>query len=755
MVWLLLSCLIFNGGNVKKYILLFVISLVLQTLVNAQSWRSAYNTPIVPISGGCMTDQNTAWLVGYLPIPDTLNVVDIFKSTDGGMTWVVKYQSISKYLGFDISFVNSTTGFVGLNRGTILKTTDGGDSWQTIWIPDTTYSNTKIHFFDANLGFSLATNGSATKIYKTTDGGNTWITTATIATSMEAMDFYSPTIGIATAKTNYLYYTSDGATWNKAPAPTFPQINYSRTDQWGLKFISATTAVSGGWGSSSVGLQPTIFLKTTDGGATWSYMAQASANLTYVNCNSIYFKDQLNGFAVGGSTNPGTVIFKTTDGGTNWVPLPSVAGFTPKIVMGYNDKVIVSGAEGNIIISSDFGNSWTSVSKFPFAAVSSINIINNDVYACGYDGTFFKSTDLGATFNMSFMVSGNKCLWSKGIYFLNENLGYAASQYGQVLKTTDAGASWIQVLRDSLSTSINNTDLYFINENIGFVVGNFGSNVDIIYKTTNGGGTWTNSQNKAFQSLNCIAFADEMHGAACGNKSAILFTTDQGTTWNPATVNTTDQLAINGITFYNGLNGIAVGTGIILKTTDGGATWNQITIPSYLQSVTINGICHDSSGILYSVGKIYCIKSTDGGNTWQNIMDSVFAAHTYITAMNSIVLDKSGFIWIAQGKGIITNSPVTGITKDATEPLSFKLEQNYPNPFNPSTTIGFTINKRGLVTLKLFDILGREVRLIYKGDMTAGSHKLNFNAANLASGIYFYSLQVNDQFTCRKMTLLK
>jgi hypothetical protein len=246
-----------------------------------------------------------------------------------------------------------------------------------------------------------------------------------------------------------------------------------------------------------------------------------------------------------------------------------------------------------------------------------------------------------------------------------------------------------------------------------------------------------------------------MHGAVGGNKSALLYTTDQGVSWNTATVNTTDQLAINGITFYNGLNGIAVGTGIILKTTDGGATWNQITIPSYLLSVTLKGICHDSSGILYSAGNTYCLKSTDSGNTWQNIMDSVFAAHTYITAMNSIALDKFGFIWIAHGKGLITNSPVTGIKKDAVHPASFNLGQNYPNPFNPSTMISFTNTQRGFVTLKLFDILGREVRVIYKGEMAAGTHVINFNADKLASGNYIYTLQVNDQFTCRKMTLLK
>jgi photosystem II stability/assembly factor-like uncharacterized protein len=740
----------------KKYILFFVISLFLQNLVNAQTWRSAYNTSIVPILGGCMTDQNTAWLIGSMSIPGNTSLLGIYKSTDGGMTWVNKYQLNSMYSGDDISFGNSTTGFAGLTHGTILKTTNGGDSWQKIWIPDTTYSITKIHFFDDNLGFAMCTNGSASKIYKTTDGGNSWVISASIASSLEAMDFFNPTTGIATGNTGYLYYTTDGATWNKAPNPTLSSIiTYSRSDQWGLKFTSATTAVSCGWGSFAVGLQPTIFLKTTNAGASWTYMAQAAANLTYVNCNSIYFKDQLNGIAVGGSTNPGTVICKTTDGGINWVPIPSVSGFNPSTIIGFNDQLIIAGGDGNIIVSSDFGNSWVSTSKYPNSAKSSISIIDNNIYSCGYDGTFFKSTDYGATFYMSFMTAANKCLWSKGIYFLNENLGFAASQFGQVLKTTDAGTSWTQVLHDTLSSFINNAGLYFINANTGFVVGNIASGVDIIYKTTDGGQSWSNIQNTAYQNLNCIAFADDMHGAVGGNKSTILFTTDQGVSWKTATVNSLVSAAVNGITFYNGFNGIAVGTGFMLKTTDGGATWNQFNIPDYLSTVTLSGICHDSSGTLYSVGKYYCLKSTDSGNSWQNIMDSVFAASVYATAMNSIALDKSGSIWIAHGRGMITNSPVTGIKNDAVQPALFSLGQNYPNPFNPSTTISITIAQHGFIKLKLFDILGREVRVIYNGEMNAGTHKINFNAGNLASGSYIYSLQVNDQVTSRKMILLK
>src|ERR1039458_9754227 len=735
----------------KKLFLFFVISLCLSNFVYAQTWHQAFNVPIPVTRGGCMVDQNTAWFVG--------DYQSLIKSTDGGMTWVTKFQSdTSIYHANDIYFVNSTTGFVGCSRGQILKTTDGGESWSKLTIPGTVDSIVKVHFFDANLGFALADSGTSSSsnksiIYKTTDGGTTWTITATITGCyMYNMDFSSTTTGIAIGNTGYLYYTTDGATWNKAPNPTLPSsIIYSRTDQWGLKFISPTSAVSCGWGSTAVGFQPTIFLKTTNAGATWTYLNQENQNLAYVNFYSLYFKDSLNGISTGGATYPGTVICRTTDGGTNWVPLPSVSGFSPSVVIGFNNKVIISGGSGEIILSSDFGGSWITVNQHPRSTLSSINIINNNIYSCGYDGTFFKSTDLGTTFNMSYIVAANKCLWSKGIYFLNENLGYAASQKGQALKTTDAGNSWTQILRDSSSNTINNQGLYFINENIGFVVGNIASNVDIIYKTTNGGGSWSSVQNIAFQNLNCVAFADSVHGAAGGNKSAILFTTDQGVSWKTATVNTTDQLAINAINFYNGLNGIAVGSSIILKTTDGGATWNRITVST---SANLSSVCYSGS-TFYTVGSKYCFKSTDDGNTWQNIMDTVFAVNNYSTILNSVAIDNSGFLWIAGSGGLLTNTPLTGIKKDAVQPGSFNLGQNYPNPFNPSTNISFTIIQHGFVTLKLFDILGREVRVIYKGEMAAGMHTINFNAGNLASGNYIYSLQVNDQFTCRKMTLLK
>ncbi len=88
-------------------------------------------------------------------------------------------------------------------------------------------------------------------------------------------------------------------------------------------------------------------------------------------------------------------------------------------------------------------------------------------------------------------------------------------------------------------------------------------------------------------------------------------------------------------------------------------------------------------------------------------------------------------------------------------PSMYLLEQNYPNPFNPTTTISYSVQKDGLVTLKVFDILGKEVANLVNNRMTAGSYSVEFNAANLPSGIYVYKLTSGNFTESKKLILLK
>jgi len=88
-------------------------------------------------------------------------------------------------------------------------------------------------------------------------------------------------------------------------------------------------------------------------------------------------------------------------------------------------------------------------------------------------------------------------------------------------------------------------------------------------------------------------------------------------------------------------------------------------------------------------------------------------------------------------------------------PASFSLAQNFPNPFNPTTTIQYSLPQAGNISLKIFNLLGEEVKTMADEYQEAGNHSVHFNANSLASGIYFYRLQAGSFVETKKMILLK
>lgn len=119
-------------------------------------------------------------------------------------------------------------------------------------------------------------------------------------------------------------------------------------------------------------------------------------------------------------------------------------------------------------------------------------------------------------------------------------------------------------------------------------------------------------------------------------------------------------------------------------------------------------------------------------------------------ASNSNNISRAGF-WYQ------TADIVTSVAQIATEalPEEFRLQQNYPNPFNPSTTIRFAIPEKSEVTLKLFNILGREVAVLVAEELEPGEYKVVFEAEGLPSGVYLYRIQAQGFVQTRKLTLLK
>ncbi|MBK8981786.1 MAG: T9SS type A sorting domain-containing protein [Ignavibacteria bacterium] len=106
--------------------------------------------------------------------------------------------------------------------------------------------------------------------------------------------------------------------------------------------------------------------------------------------------------------------------------------------------------------------------------------------------------------------------------------------------------------------------------------------------------------------------------------------------------------------------------------------------------------------------------------------------------------------------GVTYGSILLDVTKISGEiPNGYLLEQNYPNPFNPSTVIKFSLPKSSFVTLKVFDQLGKEISTLVNEKKSAGLYQYVFNAVNIPSGAYFYTLQSNGYIETKRMILLK
>jgi flagellar hook assembly protein FlgD len=103
----------------------------------------------------------------------------------------------------------------------------------------------------------------------------------------------------------------------------------------------------------------------------------------------------------------------------------------------------------------------------------------------------------------------------------------------------------------------------------------------------------------------------------------------------------------------------------------------------------------------------------------------------------------------------MVNISVVGISENKLNPIEFKLYNNYPNPFNPSTTLRYSIPEASLTTLKIYDELGKEVATLVNENKSAGTYEVEFSAKDLASGIYYYTLQAGSFSKTNKMILIK
>ena len=122
----------------------------------------------------------------------------------------------------------------------------------------------------------------------------------------------------------------------------------------------------------------------------------------------------------------------------------------------------------------------------------------------------------------------------------------------------------------------------------------------------------------------------------------------------------------------------------------------------------------------------------------------------------SMVNDNGTILLSTLGGGLYTDAPLTDVDNSESQIIKrFTLKQNYPNPFNPNTKISYSIPEASFVSLKIYDLLGEEISTLINEEKAAGSYKINFDAEQLTSGIYFYKIEAGNYIEAKKMILMK
>lgn len=233
----------------------------------------------------------------------------------------------------------------------------------------------------------------------------------------------------------------------------------------------------------------------------------------------------------------------------------------------------------------------------------------------------------------------------------------------------------------------------------------------------------------------------------------VFLSSNNGASWTPASTGLPSAVVQAFAVSPNGTGGTNIfagtyGAGVYLST-NSGTSWTT----AGLTNDTVTDFAVSGTNLFTATyGGVFL--STNYGTSW--------------TAVNSGLIEPSDYSLVVNGTNLFAASELSGVWRrplsemitavkeNATEtPEAYSLFQNYPNPFNPTTVIGYKLAVSSHVTLKVYDILGREVTTMVNERQIAGNHSVTFSAVNLPSGVYFYRLQAGSFSETKKLLLLK
>ena len=362
----------------------------------------------------------------------------------------------------------------------------------------------------------------------------------------------------------------------------------------------------------------------------------------------------------------------------------------------------------------------------------------------------------------------------QSVYFTNANTGYAVGSGGTISKTTDAGVTWNPQTADRRNTLYG---VHFTDANTGFAVGKGGGVQGSVYRTINGGVTWTpawGNDNSAHW-LYSIHFPNHDVGYSVGYGGAIIKSQDGGLSWSLQTSGTSKYLT--SVFFNNDSTGFAVGEGgTILQTKNGGTVW---TLKTGAKVKSLFSIHFPSADIGYAVGTGGTIlKTSDSGNTWTALNSGIhstlysvrftdvktgYAAGGYGVILKTV---NGGLTWLPQTSGSKRDLySICFPTVDTAYSAGFETGSGTGGILRAPTLIRNTTAKRGLRDLEIgrdgeigFDLLhkarikisvtdfrGRLMANVSEGIRNSGRNFVDISKVILPQGTYVLDIQVEDK----------
>ena len=702
----------------------------------------------------------------------------IIKTSSGGTYWQLLNPPLISNLSYvwDISFINSLTGWISVNISTsqhkTYKTTNGGINW-------TGLSNTgfdKIKFLNGNTGFGLNSSG----IYNTSDGGSNWqiqlhdslITEFYFLNENTGWCFSSPSLFNSNIKGKGYKTTNAGINWvtlySNDTIPGGP--NY-------IKFFNVNTGYA-----VDIDKSPSGIVKTTNSGTSWFNPSNYRLNPIIM-----YFVNAYTGWInFRGHWDP-IYLYKTTTGPGNLFNPFSVPIQKNQNINQLNDLMYSDGSLVRYTIQNGYvrnGLEWPRGSGKYLICSGGINIgcyINGQlrIAQSRYDENFSP----GMFDNNGNLIGYN--LLDYGFYQIKKGDGPgvpdwdnwpgsqgAPTHNGQPLLLGDQ-TSFITLTdakryRDTISTT--NTpplkaevkwltysyDVNNANKNIIYM------KFDIINKS---GQSWDSTFITFFVDPDIGNAHDDKEGCdSILNLAYVYNATNYDTSYgqNPPAVGFKLLDGPKGtrlssiVPYYHGnyypdpcFTGPYSSTQIYNYMNGNNYCGNPYLLNGVPRKFVFNGDPETNTGWLMnfqfdvrfsmSIGPLYL-----SNNQSTSITIAIIAAKG-TSNLNSVTRLKQ----------IAASLPIPVININNEVPDKFTLYQNYPNPFNPVTNIRFDIPRSSQVKLIIYDALGREVAVLVNEKLGAGSYETEWNGSGYPSGVYFYKVESDEFIEVRKMVMIK